>query len=229
MKLISHLVQKIQTIAIGIFFLFILSTHTVACEVNTIVKDATLDEITTFFKAKKKDVVTFMGYSGLDYEDRASMLERAGAVLDGYDPSKTLINIGATPDGIGAVYDLAKSRGFTTTGIVSTQAKKYEAELSPCVDFVFYVEDATWGGFLEGDDRLSPTSKAMVQSSTILIGIGGGDVARDEMIAAKRSGKEVRFIPADMNHEKARAKAHKKGLVVPANFGGSAGEVFNRL
>jgi transaldolase len=65
------------------------------------------------------------------------MLEKAGHILDEFDPSKTIVNIGATPEGIGAVYELAKRRGFTTTGIVSTQAKKYDAELSPCVDYVF--------------------------------------------------------------------------------------------
>jgi hypothetical protein len=30
----------------------------------------------------------------------------------------------------------------------------------------------------------------------------------------------------DMNHQKAREKALKKGLPIPTNFGGSAGEAF---
>ena len=88
------------------------------------------------------------------------------------------------------------------------------------------MKDATWGGFTEGSDRLSPTSTAMVENSDILIGIGGGSVARDELTAAKRLGKEVRFIPADMNHQKAREKAKKKGLLAPTSFGGTADEVF---
>ena len=88
------------------------------------------------------------------------------------------------------------------------------------------VKDAAWGGFMEGGNRLSPTSMAMVESSDVLIGIGGGEVARDELITAKRFGKEVRFIPADMNHQKARKKAKKKGLPEPTNFGGAADEVF---
>jgi hypothetical protein len=121
---------------------------------------------------------------------------------------------------------LAKDKGFITTGIVSTQAKKYDSKLSTCVDYIFYVEDATWGGFIEGGDRLSPTSTAMVEKSDILIGIGGGEVARDELIAAERLGKEVRFIPADMNHQRAREKAKKKGLPAPTNFSGAADEVF---
>jgi hypothetical protein len=156
------------------------------------------------------------------------MLEKAGLILDEFVASKTIVNIGATPEGIGAVYELAKRKGIKTTGIVSTQAKKFNAALSPCVDYVFYVEDDTWGGFLKGSDRLSPTSTAMVENSDVLIGIGGGEVGRDELLAAKRSGKEVRFIPADMNHQKAREKAQKKGLPAPTSFGGAAGEVFKQ-
>ncbi len=185
-----------------------------------------MDDMKSFFESEQKEVVTFVGYSGSEYEDKAAMIEKAGRILDEFNPSKTIVNIGATPEGIGAVYALAKCRGFITTGIVSTQAKKYNAELSPCVDYVFFVEDATWGGFLEGNDQLSPTSRAIVENSDVLIGIGGGEVARDELIAAKRSGKKVRFIPADMNHRKAREKAQKKGLPAPTKFSCAAGEVF---
>lgn len=78
---------------------------------------------------------------------------------------------------------------FTTTGIVSIQAKKYNVELSPCVDQVFFVEDTTWSGFIEGSDELSPTSKAMVEASDIIVSLGDGEAGRDEMLAARRSVK----------------------------------------
>ena len=77
------------------------------------------------------------------------------------------------------------------SGIVSVQAKQCNVALSPYVDYVFYVEDATWGGFLKGTERLSPTSEAMVENRNIVIGIGGGEVSRDELVAARRSGKKV--------------------------------------
>jgi len=192
----------------------------------TTVNNATTDDIKAFFESQRRDVVTFLGYSGSGYEDKATMLETAGQILYEFDPSKIIVNIGGTPEGIGSVYELARQRGFRTTGIVSTQAKKFNAQLSHCVDYVFYVGDATWGGFIDGGDRLSPTSKAMVENSDVLIGIGGGEIARDELLAAKRAGKEVRFFPADVNHQKAREKAKKKGLPAPTNFGGAAGEVF---
>jgi hypothetical protein len=88
------------------------------------------------------------------------------------------------------------------------------------------VEDETWGGFVKETKDLSPTSKAIVESSDILIGIGGGEVARDELVAAKRLGKKVRFYPADMNHRKARESAKKKKLPEPTDFRGAAGAAF---
>ena len=36
------------------------------------------------------------------------MLAGAERVLSEFDPGRTIVNIGATPDGIGAVYELAK-------------------------------------------------------------------------------------------------------------------------
>jgi len=69
---------------------------------------------------------------------------------------------------------------------------------------------------------LSPTSSAIVRNSDALVGIGGGEVARDELLAARRAGKPVTFIPADMNHKLAREKARLKGLPEPKEFGGAA-------
>lgn len=187
---------------------------------------ATVDGIRAFFESKQKTVLTFVGYSGAGYEDEASIRKEAERILGEFDPAKTIVNIGATPDGIGVVYELAKRKGFVTTGVVSSQARKYNANLSPYVDHVFYVEDKTWGGFVPGSKELSPTSKAMVENSDIIIGIGGGEVARDELVAAKQLGKKVRFIPADMNHQKARESARKKKLPEPTDFRGAANAAF---
>jgi hypothetical protein len=189
-------------------------------------KSATVEEIAAFFKGKQKAVLTFVGYSGAGYEDQVSMLKQAERVLGEYDPAKTIVNIGATPEGIGAVYELAKRKGFVTTGIVSSQARQYNAKLSPYVDYAFYVEDSTWGGLVPGTKELSPTSKAMVENSDVMIGIGGGEVTRDELLAARRLGKKVHFIPADMNHQKARETARKKKLAEPTDFRGAANAAF---
>jgi hypothetical protein len=197
------------------------------CETPKTIKEAAPAEIHEFFAAKKLTVLTFAGYSGAEYEDKAAMLKRAGELLAKFDATKTIVNIGATPEGVGAVYNLAKEKGFVTTGIVSTQAKDGNVKLAPCVDYVFYVKDASWGGFLEGTQQLSPTSTAMVENSDVLVGIGGGEVARDELTAAKRLGKDVRFYPADMNHELARDKAAKRGQPAPTDFRGAASIAFS--
>ena len=226
MKLKSFQFSHLRSVAARIFSLWAALTSAASCGQTIMIQDATGDDIRRFFEQENKVVVTFVGYSGAEYEDTATMLEEAGRLLEEFDSSTTIVNIGATSAGIGAVYELAKDKGFITTGIISTQAREDAVELSPWVDYVFYVEDATWGGFIEEGARLSPTSAATVENSDVVIGIGGGDIARDELMAAKRLGKEVRFIPAEMNHHKAREKARKKGLPVPMNFDGAAGEAF---
>lgn len=194
------------------------------CDPPSAIKEAGPQEIRAFFKGKKMRVLTFVGYSGAEYENKTVVLEQATRILDQYELKKTIVNIGATAEGIGAVYEAAKRKGFLTTGIVSTQAKDNEVALSPCVDIVFYVKDATWGGLLSGTESLSPTSQAMVENSDVIVAIGGGEVARDELIAAKRSGKEAQFIPADMDHQKAR----KKGQPAPSDFHGAAATAVGR-
>lgn len=197
-----------------------------ACDLNTSVQETTPADAIAQFASKDKLVVTFVGFSGAQYENPAMLLETAERLLQEFDPSRTIINGGATAIGIGAIYPIAKRAGFVTTGIVSTQARKYGAELSPSVDHVFYIEDASWGGFIDNQANLSPTSTAMVQSSDVIIAIGGGEIARDEIIAARRLGKEVRYIPADLNHQIAREKAKKNGLPEPTSFAGAVGEAF---
>ena len=120
------------------------------------------------------------------------------------------------------MYEVAKRLGFTTMGIVSTQARDQAVPLSKCVDHVFFVKDATWGGRLAHGGALSPTSTAIVGISTVFVGIGGGDVTRDELLAARRASKPVTFVAADMNHALAVEKAKKAGRPAPTQFSGSA-------
>lgn len=197
-----------------------------ACGGPQTVKEATPREVRAFFAEKGMRTLTFTGYSGAEYEDKATMIEHAVRVLDRFDPRATIVNIGATEEGIGAVYEAAKRKGFMTTGIVSTQAKDSNVRLSPCVDVVFYVRDATWGGLVPGTQELSPTSGAMVENSDVMVAIGGGEVTRDEITAARRAGKDVRTIPADMNHQIARDKAVKRGDPAPTDFRGAAATAF---
>ncbi len=197
-----------------------------ACTLNTSIHVLPPEEVVAQLAKKNKTVVTFLGYSGAQYEDPTALQDTVEQLLLEFDPAATIVNSGATAVGIGAVYPLAKRMGFTTSGIVSTQARKSGAELSKDVDDVFFVEDSTWGGYVDNHGTLSPTSAAMVQSSDVMIAFGGGEIARDELNAAQRQGKEVRYIPADMNHQIAREKAKRKGLPPPSSFGGAVDEAF---
>jgi len=157
----------------------------------------TPDQARAFFARQRKTALTFLGYSA-GYEDETAMLQKVREILSEYSPETTLVNIGATRGGIGAAYPLAKSLGFTTTGIVSTQALDYPEEISKMVDYVCFIADEQWGGKLPDSDQLSPTSEAMITCSDILVGIGGNDVGRDELLAGKEQGKPVYFYPAEI-------------------------------
>jgi hypothetical protein len=58
------------------------------------------------------------------------------------------------------------------------------------------------------------------------VAIGGGEVARDELLAAKQAGKPVTFIAADMDHRLAVKKAASRGASFPTDFRGAAHEAF---
>ena len=189
--------------------------------------EMTPEEAVAFFKSQGKTVLSFFGYSGNQYEDVGGMLDVADRVMFQHSPEHTLINIGATETGIGAIYRMAKSKGFITTGIVSEMALQYPDDISEAVDFICFIKDTQWGGKMPNSNELSPTSQAMVLCSDILIGIGGGEVSRDEMMVGKEMGKSVRFYPAEANHEVTIRRATKLGQPKPESFWGAAHDVFN--
>ena len=173
------------------------------------------EEAIAFFRSQRKTILTFCGYSGLGYEDERGMLQIAKEVLSIYSPETTLVNIGATRVGIGGIYPLAKSMGFETAGIVTIQALEYPEGISDAVDHICFVKDKQYGGKLPNSDILSPTSRAMVECSDILVGIGGGGISEDEILAGKELGKPIYYFPAEMNHERAIRYAKQKGWPPP--------------
>jgi hypothetical protein len=191
-------------------------------------REASAQQIQDFVRSQNKRVLTFVGYSGAEYQDPAAMRAAAEQVLSQHDPARTLVNIGGTASGIGAVYELAKRRGFGTMGIVSTLARDGGETLSPCVDWVFFVRDDSWGGLLPGSTQLAPTSTAIVAVSHEMVAIGGGEIARDELRGARQAGKLVSFLAADMNHRIAIDKAAAKGQSAPTDFAGAAAADFAR-
>jgi len=182
-------------------------------------------ETRVFFKSLGKRVLCFFGYSE-DYENQKAMQNTAKDVLARYSPETSLVNAGATRGGIGGVYPIAKQMGFLTTGIVSSVVLEHRDEISNAVDYVCIVSDTVWGGKLPESNILSPTSQAMVACSDVLIGIGGGEISRDEMVAGRKQGKPVYFFPAEISHERLISRALRMGLPEPESFWGAAHEVF---
>ncbi|HSG45513.1 MAG TPA: hypothetical protein VLA72_20390 [Anaerolineales bacterium] len=187
----------------------------------------TPDEAVSFIRQRGKTVLTFFGYSGMGYEDEHAMLQTARQVLNQYLPEKTLVLIGATEVGIGTVYRVAKALGFETTGIVTTLALEFGG-ISPSVDHVCFIEDTQWGGVLPNSNELSPTSRAMVDSSDILVCIGGNEISRDELLEGKKLGKPIQYFSADMNHERMNRRAERIGEPPPQSFSGSCDEEFGK-
>ena len=175
--------------------------------------------------ASGQKVVAFCGFSAAGYEDLKEVELLLCAQLARFSPQSTVICSGATADGIGMVYPLARRAGFHTIGIVSSLAQAEGIAMSKDVDVVYLVQDDTWGG--RQGALLSPTSQATVAACDEMIGVGGGAIARDELEEARQRGKPVRFIPADMNHALAVEKAHKLGKATPTDFRGEAHTLFH--
>jgi hypothetical protein len=169
-------------------------------------------------------VVTFCGFSGAGYEYPAAVEHVIRKQLTRFAPQTTAVCAGATAEGIGMVYPIAKQQGFRTIGIVSSLAEAEGMAMSDNVEIVYVVKDDTWGGW-QGTE-LSPTSEAMVEISDEMIGIGGGTIARDELEEARKRGKPVKFFPAEMNHALAVEKARKAGKPPPDDFHGKAHVLF---
>jgi len=187
----------------------------------------TPDEAVTFFKSQNKTVLTFFGYMA-GYENEEEMFRIVQEVLSEYSPETTLVNDGVTKWGLGEMYPRAKSLGFTTAGIVSKLILEDPSDISDSVDHICFIDDDQWGGKLPGSEEISPTSKAMVNSSDVLVAIGGGDICRDELLAGRELGKLIRYFPAEVNHEWAIRNAKRKGLPPPESFLGSVHDVFGK-
>jgi hypothetical protein len=186
----------------------------------SVVRPASADAAIALVRASGRSVVTFLGFSGSGYEDPRAVERAIAEVLDGLDPKSVTISAGATPGGIGAVYPLAKKRGFTTVGIVSAVAEREGVDFSPDCDEVLVIPDDRWGG-RDSSGRLSPTSAVIVGSADEMIAIGGGEIARDEAMAAKALGTKIRYIAADMNHAAAIRRARQAHLAEPDDFRGA--------
>lgn len=188
----------------------------------TTTEPLTADEVIQEVRKIGKTVYTLFGYSVLDYEKKRQVMADIRRELEPLDRKTTAINIGATEDGIGAAYEVAKTMGFETIGIVSTQALAYSGKFSPYVDRIFIVNDKRWGGYIEGTKDLTPASRAFLEASDVISAHGGGENTGVILDAATKAGKKVLYSPAEMNHAVAIKRAAEKGQPTPVDFNGAA-------
>ncbi len=187
------------------------------------------EPIKKYYQSAGKKSVTFLGFSSLGYENPMTMKRYARTILKELNPRKVVITIGASCDGIGEIYPIAKELGFTTVGIISSIAKEKGIQSCRSVDKVFIIEDSLWGGIDPQKQRLSPTSGVIIETGDVFIGIGGGRVAADEIKGAIDANKKVVFIPLEMNHAIAISEAHRHDSPIPNDFGGEASRLFPKL
>ena len=169
----------------------------------TISSPATVER---FFRLTGKRVVYFAGYGELGYHDRGIVPRVAEQVLGPLAPDdvvvhgSTLLRAGGE-DGIAAVYAVAKDLGFTTTGVYPSVAMAFGRthRVSPRCDHVFFVDNATWGGLLDGSRVPSPTLRLHLRVSHEMVAVGGGRHTADELRAFAAQGRAITFFCARMN------------------------------
>lgn len=191
--------------------------------------------ILRFIKSLHKRVIYFAGYGELGYEEEGVVRSVALHVLSEWPADEVLVHSGTLmrlggQDGIAEVYRVARELGIETTGIHPSISMEFADthRVSPDCDHVFFVEDKTWGGFLDGCGQLSPTLELHLKVSDELVVIGGGKHAADELQAFLDSGKPVRYFPAEMNY--ATTLQWTKGAgVTMADFQGAARSVWDTI
>lgn len=72
MRAESRRILHVWLNAIVIYLLGIFSSSISACDLSTSIMVSTPGEVTKFFEREKKKVVTFVGYSGAEYEGKNS-------------------------------------------------------------------------------------------------------------------------------------------------------------
>jgi hypothetical protein len=162
------------------------------------------DEIISMIrKHSTKKIFTIYGYSLLGYEDEAGLKQKVKEVLSDLDPKEYIVSGGATSEGIGCFYEVAKEMGFETMGVVTAIALSYSGSFSKFVDRIYIVNDNYWGGFIPGTRILADVTKVDLEVSNSICAFGGGVITATILQEAKDSGIPLKYYPFDMDHKKA--------------------------
>ncbi len=188
------------------------------------------DEAILLIKESNKKIFTLFGYSALGYERVDDIGVKIKEELMTLNKEEWIINIGATEEGIGFAYAIAKELGFTTMGVVSTQALSYSGRFSPYVDRIYIINDDFWGGFIPGTKKLADTTKVFLGVSDTISAYGGGENTAITLHEASILSIPIRFTEADMNHEKKDRVMLKKGEIKNNDtYRGEASSVWSQI
>jgi len=159
-----------------------------------------------------KYVMVFSGYSGLGYADKAALKKQISEILQTkisqYGAENIVVVAGATSEGIGMVYQLAKAHGIGTLGIVSIMAQ-HHAEISSACDEIVYVPDPA-GSWKVLDDKGHSWMTYAASKNGIFLAFGGGEVTLSELHEANQKRIPCFIFPAfEPNPEKAAARRIK--------------------
>lgn len=147
-------------------------------------------------KIENKFVLVFSGFSGMGYEDTEKLQEyitkEIKQKIDEHGSHNLLIVAGATPDGIGCVYDIAKKLGVSTLGIVSQQAATNS--LAKNCDSVIQIKDPdnSWKVL----DNSGDSYMVYVASKYgCFFAFAGGSVTFSELNEAVDKGIKTKIFP----------------------------------
>ncbi|PTB17743.1 hypothetical protein C9I57_26340 [Trinickia symbiotica] len=168
-----------------------------------------------------KHPLVVAGFSGLGYADPAHLDRQFREILNQkikkHGRHNLIVVAGATDEGIGRVYDLAREEGIATRGIVSSEAQRWGTKISPSCQHVIYVKrpEDDWNVTSpEGDSYMV---RAALGGS--FLAFGGGEVAVTEATEALNKGIRTELFPefepdpkkVEARRAKEKAKALEKG------------------
>jgi hypothetical protein len=192
-------------------------------------------EVREFFRASGKHVIEFAGFGELGYDEPGIVEQVARQVLEPWPADRVLVACSTLlrvsgQDGIASVHPIARRLGIETVGIHPSVALGFLAThpVSPYCQRTFFVEDRSWGGFVEGTREPSPSLRLLIEVSDELVVIGGGKHAADELQAFQAHGKPVSYFPANMNRDVTDDWCRRAGAGI-ADYRGAAHAMWTSL
>lgn len=158
-----------------------------------------LDKLT-----KNKHILVFSGFSQLGYRDIPSLEKALNEIISNaiqdHGINHLCVAAGATSEGIGRVYEIAKSWNIATLGIVSEQAKSNASSTAKNCDEVIYVPDPTGSWKTLDNEGKSymvyvATKKESISRTGEFLAFGGGKITLSELNDAETLNIKPRVFP----------------------------------